>query len=132
MLVVVVGKGHEVVPFALQINFAPKPRITLASVVPLAFRLSARIFFCFFGGGEIFLQFLRDILFAFAFRQRLTFRICRFEFSFYAVCLRIAFLTAFCLYGSESFLSGRRYNDCRHSKFCLLCMAWLVLLLFWF
>ena len=90
MLVVVVGQSHEVVPFALQIHFTPKPRITLAGVVPLAFRLSARIFICLFGGGKIVLQPLRDILFAFAFRQRLTFRICRFEFGFYAVCLRAA------------------------------------------
>ena len=91
VFVAVVGKGHEVIPFALQINFAPKPRIALAGVVPLTLRLSSRIFICLFDGGEIVLQFFRNEFAAFALRQRLTFRISRFKLGFYAVCLRIAF-----------------------------------------
>ena len=50
-------------------------------------------------------------------RMRLTTLLlcCLFE-----SCFSLPF---FCLCGSESFLSGRLYNDCRHSKFCLPDMA---------
>ena len=101
MLFIGVGTRYKEIPFALQIHFVPKPRMPLICVVSLAFRLPLDVFFRLFIVGKIALQFFRNVFAAFAFRQRLTFRISRFKLGFYAVCLRIAFPCRFSAFAAR-------------------------------
>ena len=91
MFFIGIGTRYKEIPIVLQIHFVAKPCIPLVCVISLAFGLLFDVFFRRFVVGKFVLQFLRNVFAAFALRQRLTFRISRFKFGFYAVCLRTTF-----------------------------------------